>query len=95
MYIFDLSPPLRTHLPIVTQGFFADGHGFTMKSMLVGGGVRIGLVLIFCTCLQLALVDIFILPPPLRPTPTPVIQNFCADAHGLTRMLVGGVLRPH
>ena len=45
MYIFDLSPPLRTHLPIVTQGFFADGHGFTMKSMLVGGGVRIGFVL--------------------------------------------------
>ena len=86
MYIFDLSPPLRTHLPIVTQGFFADGHGFTMKSMLVGGGVRIGLVLIFCTCLQLALVDIFILPPPpLRTHPTTEIQEVCGDAHGSKR----------
>ena len=42
--------------------------------------------LIFCTyCSQFTLIDIFILHPPLRTHPTTVIQDFCADAHGLTR----------
>ena len=31
IYIIAPSPPLRTHLPTVIQGFCADGHGLTMK----------------------------------------------------------------
>ena len=56
--------------------------------MLVGGFVvGLFLVLMFlCTCWQFTLIDIFILhPPPLCTHPTTVIQDFCADAHCLTR----------
>ena len=97
-YLYYYPPPLPTHLPTVTQGFCADAHGLTMNEyMVVGVVVRTFLMLmIFCTCCsQFTLVDIFILPPPLRTHPTTVIQDFCADAHGLTRMLVGGVVRTH
>ena len=44
------------------------------------------LFFIFCTCLQFTLIDIFIPhTPALRTHPTTVIQDFSADAHGLTR----------
>ena len=56
-----------------------------IKYMLGGVVVRIYLVfMIFCTCLQFALIDIFMLHPfPLRTHPPTVIQGFCADAHSL------------